>query len=193
VRALAITLVAACGSPAATTPDAAPDAPACAGMTCGTTCCTPAADCAGDTCACPAGFVPDAPMFITGVVVDNLPQVAGLHAAIGQFDANGKRDAILVAYDPNTAPIGIDIDLATVPDLKIGFGYDIDPLQNIRSAYRITHGTLRLDSVCTIGVSGSVTGGMLEEIDLFDNLASIPNGCTFALPSVTFAVAKACP
>jgi len=172
------TLVAGCGGDSATPPDAE--------LTC-----SPAADRVGATCACPDNFVPTAPMFVTGRIVENLPQIPGLLAAIGQFDEAAKRHAILIGYDPATAPIDTDIDLAT-SSFVVGFGYEIDPLQNIRSAYRVTSGMLRFARACAAGVSGTVTNAALVEIDLFDNLAPIANGCTFALPTVAFAIADDC-
>jgi hypothetical protein len=187
---IALALASACHSESAV-----PNALECPATTCGATCCSAAADCADDACACPANFVPTMPTFVTGVVVENLPQLPGLHAAIGQFDiaATGKRHAILVAYDPATVPVGVDIDLGATETVKVGFGYDISAEQKIRSSYRIMSGTLRLTSACATGVAGTVRGEQLSEIDIFDNLALVPNGCTFALPDATFAVAGACP
>jgi hypothetical protein len=94
------------------------------------------------------------PAFVESVVATDLPQIPGLVAAIGQFDEGGKRHALLVAYDPATAPIDTDIDVATVADIKIGVGYDIDPVQKIRSSYRVIQGTLRLTAACAGGVTG---------------------------------------
>ena len=161
-----------------------PDAPTCA--------CSPAADCIAAACVCPDSFVPAAPAFVTGRIVEGLPQIPGLLAGIGQFDEAGKRHAILVGYDPATAPVHHDIDLAT-SQFVVGFGYEIDPLQEIRSAYRVMSGTLRFERVCAAGVSGSVSNAALSEIDLFANLAAIEGGCTFALPTVSFAIADECP
>ena len=178
--ALPVMFVAACGEPSASPHDAA----VCT--------CSPAADCVDvTTCACPDNFVPPAPAYVTGRIVEGLPQIPGLLAGIGQFDEAGKRHAILVGYDAATAPIDTDIDLAT-SSFVVGFGYEIDPLQKIRSAYRVTSGTLRFARVCATGVSGSVSNAVLAEIDLFDNLALVPNGCGFTRPSVTFAIAGDC-
>ncbi len=200
MKILSLLVLAACGH-STTTPekpdatvaiDAAPIPPdACA--VCGAACCTPAADCTADACACPANFVPEMPTLITGVVVANLPQIPGLMAAIGQFDQTAtERDAILVAYDPTTAPVGVDIDLASSTDVKVGFGYQIDANQNIRASYRATTGTLHLTSACAAGVTGTLTDATLEEIEIFTSLDPIAGGCTTMVPSVTFAIAKAC-
>jgi hypothetical protein len=184
---LVLLILAACGSSAAK-----PDAEICNAVMCGPTCCTPAADCVVGACACPSNFIPEMPTFVTGVVVKNLPQIPGLLAAIGQFDQPTERDAVLVAYDPATAPSGIDIDLATSTDVEIGFGYQIGPNQDIRASYRATTGTVHLTSVCPAGVAGTLVNAGLEEIDIFNNLTPIAGGCTMALPSVTFAIASDC-
>jgi len=183
----AIVALAACsGSPHA------PDAEVCAAQTCGTACCTPAADCGDDACACPRNFIPDRPTFVTGVVVQNLPQIPGLLAAIGQFDAAGQRYAELVAYDPAQVPTGVDIDVATASAVKIGFGYQIDANQAIRSSFRAMTGTLRVSAVCADGIAGTLTNATLTEIDVFESLDPIAGGCTMTLPSVTFAIADTC-
>jgi hypothetical protein len=136
--------------------------------------------------------VPARPSFVESLVVRDLPQIPGLVAAIGQFDEASKRHALLVAYDPATAPIGVDIDLATVEDVKVGVGYDIDPLQKIRSSYRVVAGTLRLTEACAGGVSGTLRAAALGEVDLFQELAPVPNGCTMALPETEFQLAATC-
>ena len=182
-------LVAACGSDVVP-PE--PDAPACTTTVCGDTCCTAAADCTAGACACPASFVPATPAFVTGVVVDNLPQAPGLYAAIGQFDVGEQRHALLVAYDPATVPLATDIDVASVENVKMGVGYEVDPTKNIRSSYRVTRGTLRLTSACPEGVAGTLDDAELVEIDIFASLDPIPGGCTFALPSLSFALAATC-
>lgn len=179
--------LAACGDNTAP-----PDAPVCPAVACGTTCCTPAADCAATSCACPRNFVPDHPTFVTGVVVKNLPQIPGLVAAIGQFDDAGRRFAQLVAYDPATVRTNVDIDLATSTDFKIGFGYDIDGNQKIRSSFRAMTGHVRLTAACAEGIAGTLTGAELAEIDVFESLDPIAAGCTLAMPTVTFAIAKDC-
>jgi hypothetical protein len=175
-----LAMLAGCGD---RDPVSQPDAATCT--------CSPAADCVELACACPSNFVPAAPTYVTGRIVEGLPQIPGLLAGIGQFDEAGKRHAILVGYDPATAPVHESIDIATSP-FVIGFGYDIDPLQEIRSAYRVISGTLRFERVCPEGVTGTVTNAALVEIDLFDNLAPIPDGCTFELPAVSFAIAGNC-
>jgi hypothetical protein len=93
---------------------------------------------------------------------------------------------LLVAYDPATAQAGIDIDLATATDVKLGFGYDIGPNQNIRGSFRATTGTVHFTSVCAAGVAGTLTNAGLEEIDIFKDLTPIAGGCTMQLASTTF-------
>jgi hypothetical protein len=156
-------------------------------------CCSAAADCSAGACACPADFVPPAPAFVTAVVVDSLPQAPGLYAAIGQFDVSEARHALLVAYDPTTVPLETDIDLARVENVKMGVGYEVDTTKSIRSSFRVTRGTLRLTAACPEGVAGALANAELEEIDIFTSLDPIPGGCGFALPSVSFALAGACP
>ena len=154
--------------------------------------CTPAATCGDNACNCPMNFVPAQPMFVTGVVVKNLPQIPGLLAAIGQFDDAGQRYAELVAYDPTQVPVGVDIDVAIATAIKVGFGYQIDANQQIKSSFRAVTGTLRVTSVCPEGVAGTLANATLDEIDVFTSLDPIAGGCTLALPSVTFAIAGAC-
>ena len=182
-----VLVLAACSSKPVAPPDVA-----CSAVTCGTGCCTPAATCAGDSCACPADFIPATPMFVTGVVVNNLPQIPGLLAAIGQFDQPTERDALLVAYDPATVTAGVDIDLATSTNVELGFGYDIDANQDIRGSFRATTGTVHFTTVCAAGVAGTLSNAGLEEIDIFNNLTPILDGCTMTVPTVTFAIAGAC-
>ena len=188
MKSLLVLFVAACSSKPAAPPDAE-----CTSVTCGSGCCTPAASCAGDSCACPASFIPAMPMFVTGVVVKGLPQIPGLLAAIGQFDQPTERDALLVAYDPTTTTAGVDIDLATSTNVELGFGYDIDANQDIRGSFRATTGTVHFTTVCAAGVAGT----LVERRARRDRHLQQPHADPRRLHDercrpVTFAIAGAC-
>jgi hypothetical protein len=157
--------------------------------------CTPAASCGDGTCSCPAAFMPPAPMFISQIVRADVAQLPGLTAAAGLIDdADKKLHALLVAFDPMTVPIDTDIDLATADPtvVRIGLGYEVDPLNTIRGGYLVTSGMVRFSRACADGVEGVLTGVSSIEVDIFAGFAPIEGGCTFASPSIAFHIGD-CP
>jgi hypothetical protein len=184
--------------------------PHCALDTCGSACvdtssdvancgscgaaCSPAAACSDALCTCPANFVPATPAFSQELVRQNVAQLSGLVTGIGLLPDAAAFDALLVAFDPMTVPIGSDIDLATAAPtvLRVGFGFDVVLLASIKGGYLATSGTLHLDTACVDGVAGTLSDVAGVEVDLFDGFTPIANGCTIAVPSVAFHIGS-CP
>lgn len=160
--------------------------------------CAPAADCKEGGCTCPKGLIPAAPTFFRDMMRADVPQARGLMTGIGLLSEAGSINALMVAFDPATVPVGIDVDLATVNARKdtvyVGLGFEVDLLMDVRSAFLATAGTLRLTRACAEGVAGTLTHAMLQEIDLFADLtAPIAGGCASSVPSVAFTIGQDCP
>ena len=98
--------------------------------------------------------------------------------------------AVLVAFDPATVPLGQDIDLATAKPtvVRVGFGFDVAALTSVRGGYLATAGTLHLTSACAHGVAGVLANVQTTEVDIFDDFAPIAGGCALAIPQVTFSL-----
>jgi hypothetical protein len=156
--------------------------------------CTPAAACSNAACACPANFIPAVPTFSQELVRENVAQLPGLVTGIGLLPDAKAFDALLVAFDPMTIPVGTDIDLATAAPtvVRVGFGFDVVLLSSIKGGFLATSGTLHVDTACVDGVAGSLTDVAAVEVDLFDGFTPIANGCTMTVPSVTFHIGS-CP
>jgi hypothetical protein len=162
--------------------------------TCGNAC-TPAASCGEGACACPASFIPATPQFSQQIVRTDVAQLPGLVTGIGLMPGDdGLANAILVAYDPATVPIGMPIDLASAAPtvVRVGFGFDVDPTKTIHGAYLAIRGTLRLDAACDTGVAGTLANADGIEVDLFADFAPVANGCTTTVPAVAFTIGT-CP
>jgi hypothetical protein len=171
-------------------PDAAPpDADPCA-------LCTPTQDCAA-ACACPAdpSFDPFTPILTMMDTAMLAPTVLGIAA----FSPDGADiHALVVGFHPTDTPVGVDIDLSTVPlsDAPfVGLGYDVDVASmTTRGTLRSTAGTLHLTRRCNAGVGGTMAGVVLVEVDAeADPPVVLPGGCSFTIPSVAFSFGAACP
>ncbi len=153
--------------------------------------CSPAASCASRACACPTSFMPSAPTFASGLIRTNVAQFPGLVTGVGLIPTGGdKSQAVLVAFNPKTVPVGKDIDLATAKTdvVRIGFGVDVVALTSVRGGYVAKSGTLRLTDACEHGVSGVLSNVETTEVDIFDNFAPIAGGCALAIPTATFTL-----
>jgi cation diffusion facilitator CzcD-associated flavoprotein CzcO len=182
------------------------DSPSCATEMCGGECvdtssdtkncgacghvCSPAASCNARACACPTSFMPGTPSFSGGIVRTNVAQFPGLVTGVGLIPVADRSQAMLVAFDPKTIPLGTDIDLATAKPgmVRVGFGLDVVALTSVRGGYAATHGTLHLTSACEEGVSGTLSNVQTEEVDLFADFAPIAGGCSLSIPSVKFSL-----
>jgi hypothetical protein len=153
--------------------------------------CSPAADCVAGACECPASFMPASPAFLQAVMREDLAQLPGLTTGVGVIQDGDRLHGLLVAFDPATVSIDTELDLAAQA-VRVGFGYEVDPLMNIRGAYLATSGTLKLSRACAAGVAGELAAVGAIEIDLFADLAPVENGCAIEVPAVTFAIGEAC-
>jgi cation diffusion facilitator CzcD-associated flavoprotein CzcO len=180
--------------------------PACALVACGEDCvdtttdakncgacgqaCSPAASCASSACNCPANFMPAAPTFSQTILREGVAQFPGLVTGVGLTPSGDKSQAVLLAFDPKTVPIGRDIDLATAKPsvIRVGFGYDVVALTSVRGGYLATSGVRRLSSACEHGISGALSNVETTEVDIFDDFAPIRDGCSLTVPSVSFSL-----
>jgi len=217
---LSLLAVSACGDDGAAGPDAAPivlfdatppdaappDAFVCGFTMCGAECvdtdtdpahcgtcehaCSPAADCAAPDCQCPANFAPESPTFLFERMNTTTlpPDVLAIGAFIGT-DAGAH--AVLVISNPDTVPIGTDIDLSTVSGSPaFGLGYEAS-MTSVRAGYLAVSGTMNLTRSCDVGVAGSVTDASLVEVD-FTTLTPIVGGCTLDHVTVSFDIGDPC-
>jgi hypothetical protein len=200
---LTTTIVAACGGGGGGGPDATTqvDAAVCSLTMCGTDCvdtssnhdhchdcesaCTPAQTCSDSTCACPEIAI-SADNHVLSQMDDQIeaPTILG----IAVYADGSLIDAVVVGFDGAT-PVGTEIDLAAVPGGSapfVGLGFDVDvATRTYRAVYRATSGTLHLDRACSNGVSGTITGAALVEVDP-ESDEIIPDGCTAAIDSLAF-------
>lgn len=195
--------------------DAAVDAPSidastCNGMVCGgecldtstdeqhcggcTTVCDPGQACQAGMCECPPSFVPANPVFLQQQVDATILQGATL--GIGGM-LNSTIDALIVAYPTKGVQVDHDYTLSgaslgTPP--FVAAGYDVD-LQTFMpaAAFYATGGTLRFDTVCATGFSGTLRNGHFVAVAGIMNPTLEPNGCAFDVPMITFAYGDACP
>lgn len=152
--------------------------------------CSPAALCTSGACSCPTSLMPAAPAFSSGIVRANVAQFPRLVTGVGLIPVADKSQAVLVAFDPATIPVGQDIDLATAkPEMvRVGFGVDVVALTSVRGGYVASSGTLRLASACATGISGVLSNVKTTEVDLFANFMPIAGGCSLDIPSATFTL-----
>jgi hypothetical protein len=208
-------LLAACGDDGNTTlivdamPDAPPidSAPACSApmMMCGASCLDVSSDeencgscgmecrggeaCTANTCACPTMFVPAT---LTESQFDQLMAVGGgISIALNPNIGDGI-NPFIVGYDAQT-PIDADIDLSMVtlgeaPFVGAGYGFDLGT-NTIDASYVATAGTLHIDEVCATHMEGTLTNATFSGITGgFTNPTIDPDGCTFTVATVTFAM-----
>ncbi len=153
--------------------------------------CSPASSCEASACVCPPNFVPATiiPIFDQMDTTAAPPDVIGL--ALYSFD--GLVHALLVASDPSTVPLGVDIDLSGATSPFVRFGYDLDTTaMEFRSAFAATAGTLNLSRSCDVGVAGALADVVLSETDVMTG-TPIAGGCLLDLSAATFDVGTACP
>lgn len=220
MRTLSFILIvaAACGDDGSTTMivDAMPDAPlidaaptcSAPNMMCGGACldvttdeencgscgmtCNGGEACNGSACACaPTDFVPAT---LAESEFDQLMAVGqGITIALNPNLNNGIHPFI-VGYDAQT-PIDADIDLSTVTlgtAPFVGAGYNFDLGTNaIDASFVATAGTLHIDEVCATHMEGTLTNATFRGITGgFTNPTIDPDGCTFTVASVTFAMGQ---
>lgn len=155
-------------------------------------------------CECPPmDFVPAVitPIDLSQFGVDPVNPAGADHIAFGLFIGSGSlAHAFLVTFNiaaGTETPIGQDIDLSMVDSTatapRVGAGYNVDIMsQNLQTAYAAATGTLNLDYACATGVAGTVTNATFVEVEAAMNPTPVPNGCGFALDTVSFAFGDDC-
>jgi hypothetical protein len=195
-------VLAACGGHNAAKKDAAiadarvDTAPACANKLCGATCCATAAYECAPACTCPANIIPQ-PFSTVITQMDTMrmaPDVLGIGVVSG---TDSKLHALVVAFDPTMTPLATDIALPTTPfggAPFVALGYDVNVSnQTTRSTFFVSQGTLNLTRRCPAGVAGSIRGVTLREQTAQNDPTPAPNGCTLAIPDLSFDYGAACP
>jgi hypothetical protein len=214
-------IVAACGddgSPIMIV-DAMPDAPSidaapvCAApmMTCGTSCldvtsdeencggcgteCKGGQTCTASACACPPAFVPAT---LAASQFDQIMDVGNGISVAFNPNIDGSINPFIVGFDAQTA-VNTDIDLSGIaigdtPFVGAGYNFDISTT-TIDASYVATQGTLHLTQLCATHVEGTLTNATFKGITGgFTNPTVDPDGCTFTVATVTFAMGTtACP
>lgn len=208
-------LVAACGDDGSpimivdAMPDAPPpiDAPTCSApmKMCGNSCLDVSSDeencgdcgvecgggeaCTASACACPTPFVPAT---LEAGQFDQLFDAGGGLTIAFNPNIDGSINPFVVGFDAQT-PIDADIDLSTVtvgdaPLVGAGYNFDLNTMA-IDASYIVTQGTLHLDQACATHVEGTLTNATFQGITGgFENPAIDPDGCTFTVATVTFAM-----
>jgi len=197
-------------------PDAPPIdmAPACSApmMTCGTSCldvttdeencggcgteCNGGEACNASACACaPTDFVP--PTLVESQFDQLMDVGGGITVALNPNLGDGI-NPFIVGYDAQT-PVDMDIDLSMVtlgdaPFVAAGYNFSLDT-NTIDATFVATAGTLHIDEVCATHLEGTLTNATFKgSTGGFTNPTVDPDGCTFTVATVTFAMGQtACP
>lgn len=158
---------------------------------CDQACQSPGQICGGALpCSCPADFIPAVPAPIFEQVN---AQADPLLLGIGAY-SDGVLNVLIVGYELATTDVGVDIDLATTQPPYVAVGYDVDVAAfTAQTNYLATEGTLNLTAACAMGVQGTVTNAVFSEVAAQLDPTPIPNGCTIAVPSITFSIGEDCP
>jgi hypothetical protein len=165
-------------------------------LTCGDceTACAGGQSCNGGTCECPAtGFVPAEPTFL----FEDLQAQQGATLGIGIYSSGGTH-ALIVPYTTAGTLVGepyvlTEGGLGTLPAIFAGYNVDVQS-QTFDAAYAATTGTLVFDTLCDVGFTGHATGLTFRGITGgFTNPQIDPDGCMFAVETLTFAYGEPCP
>ena len=155
---------------------------------CGLACATPGQICSGSLpCACPADFVPAS----IGGGFDQVFMQAAAIAAIAPV-AFSPISIVAVVYDL-TLTIDTDYDLAvslatlTPPSVALGYDVNINAF-TAKTAYGATTGTIRFDTICADGASGTITSPVFTEVGGITDLAPLLNGCTLSYETLAFDI-----
>jgi hypothetical protein len=166
---------------------------------CDTACTQNGSTCTAGDCVCPLNFLPaeTAPSGFDQVVEAQ----PGLVLAAG-IVATTELNVFGVGFDPATTETGVayTLDGATLPAPPLAFAiYNVnissDP-PTFEAAYAAIDGTLTYDTVCSVGATGTLTNATFQaaNIDLGGGSITLdPEGCTFELAAIDFAIGEDCP
>ncbi|HVV85001.1 MAG TPA: hypothetical protein VHE35_18180 [Kofleriaceae bacterium] len=190
--------------------DAAVDAPACTGMVCDQVCLDTSTDhdhcgsctnmcgadqqCRDSQCACPEGFIPAEPAFVQQQISTNT--LPGATLGIGGL-LETEIDALIVGYPTDSVEVNHPYaltgeSLGTPPFAAAGFNIDLNSFMPA-AAFYATSGTVTFTKVCAAGFEGTLTDAHFAQVAGIMNPTLVPDGCSFDVPSVTFAYGDVCP
>jgi hypothetical protein len=160
---------------------------------CGMTCASPGQVCNGSLpCECPPDFVPAS----VGGGFDQIQEQMGVKLALSPV-LGPPFNLVVVAYDLDLET-GVDYNLADGPaNLEppgVAAGYDVNIAnQTAKTPYGAFQGTIRFDSICADGVSGTITDVVFNEVEGVFNPVPVADGCSMSFDSITFAIGANCP
>jgi hypothetical protein len=161
---------------------------------CGVTC-SPIQACEGTGCECPGLTVPNPLSFFIETM--DTQMYAPLVLGIGAFTEpnTGALHALVIGFDPQDVVLDTPIALTAGSTPFVGVGYDVNVATGAtRGTLRSTAGTLSLAQACAEGVQGTMADVVVAEVDATTEPPTVlGNGCSFALPGLTFQLGSNCP
>jgi hypothetical protein len=151
--------------------------------------CQSGAECEASDCVCIANYLPNA---ITPGGLDQVFTQAGITIRLGVL-LGGQINALGIGYNGSTET-GVEYALTgeLAPPLVLS-AYNVDvATMNAEAGFVAVAGTLEFTDICAEGIAGTLTGVTFQAANL-DTLSIDPNGCTFAVPTLTFSIGAACP